>query len=166
MINEYTYRTVEKNDLEIISNFPKDEDELFFMFPKAEFPLTLGQLDASITSRYNSTVILHDNCIVGFANFYEVIERKYCSIGNVIINPIYRGKGAGIYLIEVMEKIAMEKYNVSEIHISCFNQNVKGLLLYQKLGYVPFEIEKWTDKKQNRIALIKMKKEINKPSAN
>ena len=160
MINEYTYRTVEKNDIDIILKFPKDEHELFFMFPKADFPLTFEQLEASINSRYDSTVILHEKCIVGFANFYEAIERKHCSIGNVIINPIYRGKGAGTFLIEIMENIAKEKYKASEIHISCFNQNIIGLLLYQKLGYVPFEIEKRTDKKQNRVALIKMKKEI------
>jgi ribosomal protein S18 acetylase RimI-like enzyme len=78
----------------------------------------------------------------------------------VIVNPIYRGKGVGTYLINIMEKKAISKYNVNEIHISCFNQNVTGLLLYYKLGYVPYEIEKRYDKKSLPVALIKMKKQV------
>lgn len=162
MIDAFTYRDVERTDLETISKFPQDNDELFFMFPKAEFPLTVDQIQKSIDSRNDSTVILCDNIIVGFANFYEAIVDRYCSIGNVIVNPSFRGKGAGIYLIGVMENIAIKKYNVSEIHISCFNQNVIGLMLYHKLGYFPYDIEKRLDKKSNQTALIHMKKEIKK----
>ena len=38
-----------------------------------------------------------------------------------------------------------------------------GLLLYNKLGFVPYEIEKRFDRKSFPIALIKMKKELQKP---
>ena len=162
MVDSFTHRAVENNDLDIISKFPQNEDELYFMFPKAVFPLTVDQMQTSIDSRYDSTVILCNDIIVGFANFYEAIVDQHCSIGNVIVNPLFRGKGAGKYLIGVMESIAIKKYTVSEIHISCFNLNVIGLLLYHKLGYFPYDIEKWIDKKSNQAVLIKMKKEIKK----
>jgi ribosomal protein S18 acetylase RimI-like enzyme len=158
IINEYTHREVVYDDLLILCQFPMDENELFFMYPKATFPLTIDQLKSSVDNRFDSTVILCNDTIVGFANFYEVIEDQYCTIGNVIVNPIFRGKGVGTYLIDVMEKIAISKYRVKEVHLSCFNQNIAGLVLYQKLGFVPYEIEKRVDKKGNTVATIKMKK--------
>jgi ribosomal protein S18 acetylase RimI-like enzyme len=161
MIEEYRYREVKPDDLAFICKFPQDENELYFMYPKAEYPLDVHQLQSSIKSRFDSTVILSENVIVGFANFYEVIMDQCCSIGNVIVNPLFRGKGVGIFLINTMESMAIKKYNVKEVHISCFNPNVTGLLLYNKLGYSPYEIEKRFDKNSLPIALIKMKKEIN-----
>jgi ribosomal protein S18 acetylase RimI-like enzyme len=158
MSNEYKHREVVYGDLEVLCKFPGDENELFFMYPKATFPLTTDQLKLSVDSRFDSTVILCKDSIVGFANFYEVIEDHYCTIGNVIVNPLFRGKGVGTYLIDIMEKKAINNYRVKEIHISCFNQNVAGLLLYYKLGYVPYEIEKRSDKKSLTVATIKMKK--------
>lgn len=59
-----------------------------------------------------------------------------------------------------MEQIAIEKYSVPEIHLSCFNTNTNGILLYSKLGYIPYEIEKRIDKEGNQIALIKMRKKL------
>lgn len=162
MSNAYLHRAVETNDLEIISKFPQDEFELYFMYPKAIFPLTINQLQASIDNRFDSTVVLYENKIVGFANFYKVKTGHYCSIGNVIVDPLYRGKGVGVYLINLMEGIALQKYSVKEVHISCFNSNITGLLLYNKLGFVPYEIEKRFDRKSFPIALIKMKKELQK----
>jgi hypothetical protein len=53
-----------------------------------------------------------------------------------------------------MEHIAIEKYNVSELHISCFNTNTKGILLYTKLGYIPYETEKRTKIENEALALI------------
>lgn len=158
MTDIYTHRAVELYDLETISKFPQDENELYFMYPKAIFPLTANQLQTAIESRFDSTVVLLEHIVVGFANFYEAKAGQYCSIGNVIVNPLFRGKGAGVYLIGIMESIAVKKYHATEIHLSCFNQNVTGLLFYNKLGYVPYEMEKRLDKKSVPIALIKMKK--------
>lgn len=158
--NYLSYRTVEVSDLEKICQLPKNEEELFFMFPKAEYPLTENQLESAINSRFDSTVILYSNITVGFANFYEVKKNEYSSIGNVVVDANYRNLGIGKYLIQTMEQIAIEKYSVSELHISCFNTNTKGILLYSKLGYIPYQIEKWLNPKNKLLALIKMKKTI------
>lgn len=160
MAERYKHREVNVDDLALICSFPQNEDELYFFYPKATFPLTIDQLKISVDSRYDSTVIIMEKIVAGFANFYEAEKDHHCSIGNVIVNPVYRGIGAGVYLINTMENIAINKYNVKEIHISCFNPNVAGLLLYNKLGYHPYGIEKRFDKKSIPIALIKMKKKI------
>lgn len=161
MINlELSYRPVKMDDLGTICSFPQSAEELFFMFSKAEYPLTASQLQEAIESRFDSTVVLLDNKIVGFANFYEVKEGKHCSVDNVIVDGSLRNKGIGKFLIESMEQITIKKYNAIEIHISCFNTNTNGLLLYTKLGYIPYEIEKWTTSENQSLPLIKLKKVI------
>ena len=96
--------------------------------------------------------------VVGFANFYEVRESQYCAIGNVIVSPYFRYRGVGTFLINAMEDIGKKKYNVSEFHLSCFDANTNGLLLYTKLGYKPYDIEKYINKVNEVSALIKLKK--------
>lgn len=156
--NYLSYRTVEVSDLKKICQLPKNGEELFFMFPKAEYPLTESQLESAINSRFDSTVILFNNVVVGFANFYEVKKNQYSSIGNVVVDANSRNLGIGKYLIQTMEQIAIEKYNVSELHLSCFNTNTKGILLYSKLDYIPYGIEQWLSPQNESLALIKMKK--------
>lgn len=160
-MNNYSCRNVQENDLTAICSFPLNGDELYFMFPKANFPLTLSQLEKAINNRTDSMVALQNEVVVGFANFYEVEPNKHCAIGNVIINPAYRRKGVATYLIGIMENIAHEKYKATETHLSCFNLNTAGLLLYTTLGYIPYEVELRQDKHELPIALIKMKKSIN-----
>lgn len=121
----------------------------------------MKELQTVVENRYDLTVILLNNEIVGFANFYEVKENKYCSIGNVIVSSNFRNKGIGLFLIKTMESIALEKYNIQEMHISCFNTNTKGILLYSKLGYAPYKLEERLDKRECKVALIKMKRNIN-----
>ena len=158
MVENLSYREAERDDFKEICKLPQDAEELFYMFPKAKYPLSLSQLVSAVKNRSDSTVILHNDEIVGFANFYEVDSNKYCSIGNVIVNSNFRNKGIGEFLIKTMEHIGIGKYNVSEIHISCFNTNIKGILLYKKLGYKPYDIEKRFYQNNNLFVLIKMKR--------
>lgn len=155
-----SYRPAERPDFEKICNLPQNEEELFFMFPKADFPLTVSRLESTVDSRFDSTVVLLNDEIVGFANFYEVKEGEYCSIGNVIVSSSFRNRGIGQFLIEAMEKIGIEKYHVSEFRLSCFNTNTNGFFLYSKSGYRPYGIEKWIDKMNNPFALIELKKTV------
>ncbi len=127
------------------------------MYPKAIYPLTYDQLKAAIDQRWEFTVILLDEAVSGFANFYICEPGVKCNIGNVIIAPDKRGKGVGKYLVETMVQLAVRNYQAKEIHISCFNQNVAGLLLYTLCGFTPFAVEERMDKEGNRTALIHMR---------
>lgn len=157
MTEKLTHRTIAESDLKKVCQLPLNKEELFFMFPKAEYPLSVEQLQTVIENRSDSTVILLDSEIVGFANFYEVKEKEYCTIGNVIVSSEFRNRGIGQFLIQTMENIGIEKYNVSEFRLSCFNTNTNGILLYSKLGYKPYDIEKHTNN-DKAFALIKTKR--------
>ncbi|RQW84439.1 MAG: GNAT family N-acetyltransferase [Geobacter sp.] len=151
-----THRPVEDKDLRIICGFPQNEDELFFLYPKATYPLTPSQLRTAVSSRSNSTVVEHSGEVVGFANFYRW-GTGGCSIGNVIVSPANRGSGVGRYLIEQMIDIAFSKHRAAEVAVSCFNHNTVGLLLYPKLGFQPYAVEQRQDRDGNRVALIHMR---------
>ena len=159
-VEKLSHRPVESKDFETICNLPQNAEELFFMFPKAQFPFTVEQLKTAVSNRFDSTVILLNEKVVGFANFYEAEKGKHCSIGNVVVNSMCRNQDIGKFLIETMENLAVEKYNVLELHISCFNTNTKGVLLYAKLGYTPYEVEKRLNLQDEPLALIKMKKAV------
>lgn len=127
------------------------------MFPKAQYPLTEEILHNAILERAQPTIIESEGVIAGFANFYEWAFDGVCSIGNVIVNPAMRHRGIGENIIKHMIFTAKTIYQASEIHISCFNQNVNGLLLYTRLGFIPYRIEERLDFLQRRVALIHMK---------
>ena len=152
-----THRSVIEKDIEVICRFPQSEDELFFLFPKAEFPLAVAQLQDAIAQRSDSTVVELGGEIVAFANFYRWEAGGRCSIGNVIVSPAFRRRGVGRYLIEQMIDLAFSKHRATEVSVSCFNQNVAGLLLYPQLGFQPYAVEERKDKRGNRVALIHMR---------
>lgn len=152
-----TFRTVQAQDIARICSFARTEEEQFFFFPAATWPLTEAQLQASVDKRSDSTVIEFDGVVVGFANFYKWEQAGTCTIGNVIVDPAIRGKGIGARLIEQMIDIARTRHQASEVTLSCFNSNVAGLLLYPKLGFVPYAIEERQDKQGRRLALIHLR---------
>jgi GNAT superfamily N-acetyltransferase len=152
----YTNRPVDPMDLPLICSFPQTVEELFFMFPKASFPLTVPQLQDSINQRFDSTVILHQNQVIGFANFYRCEPGIVCTIGNVIVAPHMRGKGAGKYLIETMIHLAKSKHHVSDIQLSCFNTNTTGLVFYTRFGFKPFAFEERIDPFNQYVISIHM----------
>ena len=156
-----THRPVDEKDIQIICGFPQSEDELFFLFPKAVFPLSASQLRNAIAQRSDSSVVELGGEVIAFANFYRWESGGCCSIGNVIVSPAARGRGVGRYLIEQMIALAFSKHQASEVTVSCFNQNVAGLLLYPKLGFQPYAVEERQNKKGNRVALIHMRLQRN-----
>lgn len=155
---KFTFREVIDSDIEEICHFPQSEIELYYMFPITDYPLTKSILVEHLKNRYHSTVFLYDNRICGFANFYGVEKDKQCALGNLVVSPEFRNKGVGQFIIETMELEAQRLYNIKELHIACINENTAGLLLYEKLGYTPFEMSRRLAKDEKIRLMITMKK--------
>jgi RimJ/RimL family protein N-acetyltransferase len=151
-----SHREVRPEDIRHICTFPQSAEELFYLFPKATYPLTPEQLLRAVQQRFDSTVVLDDERICGFANFYIRETAGTCAIGNVVVALEARTRGVGRYLIETMIRKALLQHHAKEVRISCFNGNVAGLLLYAKLGFVPFSVEPRVDPQGSRVALIHM----------
>ena len=152
-----SFRPAEHSDLPELLAFPQSEEELFYFFPSAHSPLTLKQLQKQLSERHQSTAMLKNGRLIGFANFYNVENRNLAFIGNIIIRPEERQKGYGGLLIKQMLKLGFEQLKLREIHLSCFNRNTSALLFYQHLGFSPYAWEVRRDYKQNPVLLIHLK---------
>lgn len=159
------FREVLEQDLPRLCSLPQSEDELFFMFPRAQFPLQPTELAHAIQQRQDATVAVLDGSVIGFANFYQWEHGGRCAIGNVIVAPEARGQGFGSALIEHMTALAFDKYQAQAVSIACFNTNVAGLLLYPRLGFQPYATEERQSKRGQRLALIHMQRHRTKPAS-
>ncbi|SFL34572.1 Acetyltransferase (GNAT) family protein [Paenibacillus sp. 1_12] len=158
----YSFRDSNQKDFDDIAAFTKDRTESFYMFPKGRFPVESKQLYEVSLTRLMPTVIEFDQQVVGYSNFYDLVEGEYCWLGNVIIHRDFRGKGAGKYLMEVMITKAREELKVKQLQLVCHNTNTKALFMYYKLGFEPFDIKLAKDYNNEDVAGIKMRTSLSK----
>ncbi|MGE4560612.1 MAG: N-acetyltransferase family protein [Desulfobulbus sp.] len=151
------HRPATTHDLPLVCSFPQNEEELFYLFPTARYPLTPAQLAQAIAHRAAPTVVEAAGQVVAFADLYRLKHGNYSNIGNVMVAPKARGRGVGRYLIEQMIAIAQTTYGARRIRVSCFNHNTAGMLLYARLGFVPYAVEERIDWQGQRTALIHLR---------
>jgi len=150
----FQFRDAHQEDFKVIASFAQNQEEAFYFFPKATFPVAPEQLEEAASVRFSPTVILYKDEVAGYCNFYEVNEGKECWLGNVIVNPSYRKSGVGSYLIEVMKKKAAEQYKANALHLICHNSNTKALLFYYKQGFKPYDLKLINNKGASLIGIM------------
>jgi len=137
----FSHRPLEETDARAVCGFAQTAEELFFAFPKADFPLTPEVLLSLARQGFCPTVVLLGDAVVGYANFTAIRERGYCAIGNLLVHPGFRRMGVATYLVQVMARKAMEMYCARFVRASCFSHNREAYQLYHKLGYRPADME-------------------------
>ena len=151
-----THRPLDAADAGAICTFAQSEQELFFAFPKAAFPLTPETLVQTAKQRLSPTVVLHDGDVVGYANFIKVKERGFCAIGNLMVHPDHRRKGVASYLVGVMVRQATEIYCARFVRTACFSHNQAAYQLYHKLGFRPGEMEQRVTSDGTPVLLVNL----------
>lgn len=136
-----THRPLSEEDAEIICAFPQSEEELFFAFPKATYPLTRDALLQAARQRFSPTVAIDEGEVVAYANFIKVKEKGFCAIGNLMVHPDHRRKGVATFLVRRMVREATEVYCARFVRTACFSHNQAAYQLYHKLGFRPGEME-------------------------
>lgn len=137
----FVARPARLDDLPEVCAWVDNADTLFHLHPRARFPLTVGQLADTMAARQLNTVLLAGDVPVAFANCYRHILGQCAMVGNVIVAPAWRGRGAARALLAAMASQAIARWQVRDIGVSCFNDNVAGLLCYPALGFVPHAVE-------------------------
>ncbi|GAA0384840.1 GNAT family N-acetyltransferase [Paenibacillus motobuensis] len=158
----YSQRSLESRDLETICMFPQCEEELFYVSPRFVYPLTTDQILNIVKDRFEPTVILNNVTkeVVAYANIYkDDSEESSFWLGNVIVSPKYRGKGAAQYLLNVMLDKAKNNLRIERIKLACHSTNSRGLAFYSKYGFKPFDM-KVTSIDAKKFITIHMSKEL------
>ncbi len=151
-----THRISTDEDLQFIVQLPEDKISLFYMFPKATFPLTIEQLKDVIKSRFDSTVFLINDKIIGYANIYFYDDEKEPYIGNVILSKDYRGKGLGKEIVKTMIHKAMSNHDTNCVKIAVFKSNLSVYNLYKSLCFEEYKTEIRIDFEGNKQELVFM----------
>lgn len=79
-------------------------------------------------------VVELNNKIVGYVS--GVVRRD--GLGHIVsicVHPAYRRKGLGSKLMDFIENIFKEKFNICKYRLEVRTSNVTAINLYQKLGY-------------------------------
>jgi ribosomal protein S18 acetylase RimI-like enzyme len=157
---QWSFRQAEAGDLQEVVSFVQNRDELFFSYPAGQWPLTVGQLAATMAERRANSVLLLNNRLAGFANLRQWHYGDYCELGNLMIAPWARGQGAAAQLIEHMQQLAQQHYQAQQLRVACFNHNSAGLLLYRKLGYQLHDLTERQNPQGERVALLQWRKAL------
>ncbi len=153
----YTFRSAVETDYPEICKLIKSREELLWVYPAGRYPLTVSQLEDLAQKRIELTVAIVDGKVAGFADFYDLQLGKTVFIGNLIVGKKYRGYGLGKSLVVHMTEKAFEKYEVPEVRLSVYSENSRALLLYSRLGFVPYAIDERVKSDGQRLALIHMR---------
>jgi len=150
-------RPATEADYPAICALVRSEAELFLVWPSGRYPLSVAQLQRLAETREALTVMVIGDQVVGFANYYDYEAGEKAFIGNVVIAAHRRGQGLGRMLVEHMLAQGFGEHALRELRISVFNQNTPALLLYSRLGFMPYGIEERKDSAGKNVALIHMK---------
>lgn len=152
----FSHRPLEDKDVQEICRFPQSEEELFFSFPKAQYPLTPIQVMNAVSGREDPSVVILNGEVVGYANFIKVRPDIFCTLGNLLVNPFHRRKGVATYLVNTMIHIAKEKYKARFVRAACFSHNSAGYQLYRGMGFKPADMVHRTTPDGETVLLVNM----------
>ncbi len=156
-----SHRPLADTDIPTICGFPRTAEELYFLFPRAVWPLTPDQVRATLGLRRDPTVVTLTEDgrerVVGYANYATFEDGRTASIGNVSVDPTLRRRGIAEYLVRTMIDRAFDHHQLPELTLYCFNTNTPALLLYAKLGMTPIALETRVTPWGEPIALFKLR---------
>jgi RimJ/RimL family protein N-acetyltransferase len=151
-----SHRPFQETDAAAICRFPQSAEELFFMFPQATYPLTPDQLRAAVRWRHEATVALLDGRIAAYADFEQIQENHFCTLGSLVVQPQHRREGLAVYLAGAMVQTALERHGARFVRASCFSHNKAAYALYYKLGFKPADLALRTGPDQEPLLLVHM----------
>ncbi len=148
------HRPLQPSDAQQVCSFVLSAEELFFCFPKAGFPLAPEQFLAEARRRQAPTVALEDQRVVGYADFVEVRPKRFCALGNLVVDPNRRRQGIGRYLVETMAALALDAHQAKFVTVSCFSHNTAAYGLYHALGFKPDKMKPRTSPDGESVLLV------------
>ncbi|WP_449231452.1 GNAT family N-acetyltransferase [Azospirillum doebereinerae] len=151
------HRPLADADIPTVCGFPRTPEELYFLFPRAAWPLTPDQVRAALPQRRDPTVVTLDGRVVGYGNFATFEAGRTASLGNLSVDPDLRRHGVAEHLVRVMMDRAFVHHDLPEVTLYCFNTNTPGLLLYAKLGLAPMALETRVTPWGDAIGLLKLR---------
>lgn len=134
------FRSVERDDIEIIRKEHNDESVLLMLRdPRIITELQQIQWWESISKNRNNTVycIFHETPenVIGVWKLQDLDDTNRCTEMGMDIFKNYRGKGFGLKSFKMIFKYIFENLNVHTIYAKVGAYNETSLITAQKAGY-------------------------------
>lgn len=137
-----------KHYTDLISWIDNEEDLMQFAGPAFSFPLTIEQLDKSLTNknRYSFSVINKDENI-GHCELY--LKETAIHLGRILIgDKTLRGKGFGKQIVNELLDFGFKHFDRTTAELNVFDWNISAIECYKKVGFV-INPEKSIQRKNN-----------------
>ncbi|MGR5065499.1 GNAT family N-acetyltransferase [Photobacterium sp. DNB22_13_2] len=138
-----------------ISQLVSSPEELYSVCPSGTYPWDREQIYSISQVRSELTVCIVDGQVAAFGNLYNIKPSQSAFIGNVVVSDNHKGKGIGRALVEHLGSKCLEIYQATPC-LSVFNYNTRALLLYTKLGFVPYSAEPRISNEGKDVILLHM----------
>jgi predicted N-acetyltransferase YhbS len=113
-------------------------------FWEAEDPADPGSVRALLQARQDLAVVESGGRVVGLGALSEVEVGRHGYLGPVVVDPEFRGHGAGSLLVAHLLEIAFRRHGLREVRTRVLGGNEDGLVLFSELGFIPYSTEEAT----------------------
>jgi RimJ/RimL family protein N-acetyltransferase len=127
-------------DTHAIANLIKGKNDLFLVWPAANYPFDHGQwLEALNLDEGNRSFFIYDDReLIGHAALRRTeIEGMY-ALWYLYLLPGIRSKGLGARMMALLEDYAMEKLSARELVLRTRTYNPGAVRCYEKAGFKEF----------------------------
>ena len=124
-------------DTTVIAKLFEDQNDLFLVWPKADFPFNHLQWQEVLDpQRGNIPFLVYEgNELIGHAALRKTTNDYIYSVSFLYIIPNMRSKGVGERMINLLEQYATEKLIAKELCLVVRTYNPRALRCYTKCGF-------------------------------
>ena len=138
-------RAYKESDIERGTEFINDEEVKKFLYTDIPFPSTKWEEEEWVKSRKSNSDCTYDFAIedletgkyIGGCSINECNSKnRNCTIGIMIGDKEYWGKGYGSDSLKVLIKFIFEEVNMNKIKLNVFSFNSRAIACYKKVGFI------------------------------
>ena len=130
-------------DTMVIAKLIEDKNDLFLVWPKAEFPFNHLQWQEVLDPQKGNIpfLVYEGNELIGHAAIRKMSNEDAYSLEYLYIVPGMRSKGTGERMIKLLEQYAEEKLNAKELYLVVRTYNPRAIRCYTKCGFKEYSRE-------------------------
>ncbi len=122
----------------VIASWIRDEQELFWLAPATEPPLTAAKVAGWTATRGSPFVLVErlTDVVHGYGELNPIRgDTSGYWLGHVIVDPAYRGQGLGRLLTDALIEHARSQYNATRLVLVVFPGNQPAVRCYEACGF-------------------------------
>ncbi|MDY6012691.1 GNAT family protein [Clostridium sp.] len=137
-------RAYKEEDIEKILSFVNDFEVKKLLDSNTPFPISKWEEEVWIKKNRGIDSLTYDFAIeeistgniIGGCSINSVnVKNRNCTIGIMIGDKNYWGKGYGYDALSILIKFIFEECNIEKIKLSVFSLNPRAIACYKKLGF-------------------------------